>query len=94
VNLDAWRRLPQATRDIVQGLARRLEPEFWNVSRAEHAARTAELVQNGMTVEDPPPALVAALRQATATMADDFVRANPAAGPVLAEFRRRVGRTA
>ncbi|MCX7684730.1 MAG: TRAP transporter substrate-binding protein [Acetobacteraceae bacterium] len=94
VNLDAWRRLPQATRDIVQGLARRLEPEFWNVSRAEHATRTAELVQNGMTVEDPPPALVAALRQATATMADDFVRANPAAGPVLAEFRRRVGRTA
>ena len=94
VNLDSWRRLPQATRDTIQGIARRLEPEFWNVSRAEHATRSAELVQNGMTVEEPPPALVAALRQATATMADDFVRANPAAGPVLAEFRRRVGRTA
>jgi hypothetical protein len=50
------------------------------------------LVQNGMTVEDPPAALVQALRQATATMADEFVRANAAAGPVVAEFRRRVGR--
>jgi TRAP-type C4-dicarboxylate transport system substrate-binding protein len=94
VNLESWRRLPQATRDTIQGIARRLEPEFWNVSRGEHATRSAELVANGMTVEDPPPALVAALRQATATMADDFVRANPAAGPVLAEFRRRVGRAA
>jgi TRAP-type C4-dicarboxylate transport system substrate-binding protein len=94
VNLDAWRRLPAATRETIQGVARRLEPEFWNVSRAEHTTRAAELTANGMTVEDPPPALVQALRQATATMADEFIRANPAAGPIIAEFRRRVGRTA
>jgi TRAP-type C4-dicarboxylate transport system substrate-binding protein len=92
VNLESWRRLPQATRDTIQGVARRLEPEFWNVSRGEHTTRSAELAQNGMTVEDPPAALVQALRQATATMADEFVRANAAAGPVVAEFRRRVGR--
>jgi len=94
VNLDSWRRLPAATRETIQGIARRLEPEFWDVSRAEHATRVAELQQNGMTVEDPPPALRDALRQATATMADDFIRANPTAGPIIAEFRRRVGRTA
>jgi hypothetical protein len=51
-----------------------------------------ELRQNGMTVEDPPPALIQAMRQATATMADDFARANPAAAPILAQFRQRVGR--
>lgn len=92
VNLEAWRRLPQAMRDSIQGVARRLEPEFWNVSRGEHTTRTAELQQNGMTVEDPPAALVQALRQATATMADEFARANPSSAALLAEFRRRVGR--
>ena len=94
VNLESWRRLPAATRTTIQELARRLEPEFWNVSRGEHDTRMAELRQNGMTVEEPTPALVAAMRAATATMAEDFARANPAAAPVLAEFRRRVGRSA
>ncbi|MGG5809266.1 TRAP transporter substrate-binding protein [Falsiroseomonas sp. CW058] len=92
VNNDAWRRLPQATRTQVQDLAKRLEPEFWNVSKAEHDTRMGELRQNGMTVEEPSPALVQALRQATATMGEEFVRANPAAGPILQQFRQRVGR--
>jgi TRAP-type C4-dicarboxylate transport system substrate-binding protein len=92
VNNDAWRRLPPATRTTIQDLAKRLEPEFWNVSRGEHDTRMGELRQNGMTVEDPPPALIQAMRQATATMADDFARANPAAAPILAQFRQRVGR--
>jgi TRAP-type C4-dicarboxylate transport system substrate-binding protein len=92
VNLESWRRLPAATRTTIQDIAKRMEPEFWNVSKAEHATRMAELQRNGMTVEDPSPALVQAMRTATATMADDFARANPAAGPIIQEFRRRVGR--
>lgn len=93
VNNDAFRRLPAATRTQITDLAKRLEPEFWNVSRAEHETRSDELRRNGMTVEEPAPALSQALRQATATMTEDFVRANPAAGPIIQEFRRRVGRS-
>jgi TRAP-type C4-dicarboxylate transport system substrate-binding protein len=92
VNLDAWRRLPAATRTTIQDLAKRLEPEFWNVSKAEHDTRMNELRQNGMTVEAPAEALMQALRQATATMVDDFIRATPAAGPIIQQFRQRVGR--
>jgi TRAP-type C4-dicarboxylate transport system substrate-binding protein len=92
VNLDAWRRLPAATRTTIQELAKRLEPEFWNVSKAEHDTRMNELRQNGMTVEAPTEALMQALRQATATMVDDFIRATPAAGPIIQQFRQRVGR--
>lgn len=93
VNLDSWRRLPQAQQTAIADLAKRLEPEFWNVSKGEHDARMADLRQNGMTVEAPPPALAQAMRQATATMVDEFVRANPAAGPIITEFRRRVGQS-
>lgn len=92
VNLEAWRRLPAPVRTQIQDLGKRLEPEFWNVSRGEHDTRMGELRQNGMTVEEPAPALVQALRQATATMTDDFVRANAAAGPIIQQFRQRVGR--
>jgi TRAP-type C4-dicarboxylate transport system substrate-binding protein len=92
VNLEAWRRLPAATRTTIQDLAKRLEPEFWNVSKAEHDTRMNELRQNGMTVEAPAEALMQALRQATATMVDDFIRATPAAGPIIQQFRQRVGR--
>jgi TRAP-type transport system periplasmic protein len=92
VNNDAWRRLPAATRTTITDLAKRLEPEFWNVSRGEHDTRMAELRGNGMTVEDPSPALIQAMRQATATMVDEFIRANPSAGPVIQQFRARVGR--
>lgn len=92
VNLESWRRLPVATRSTIEGIAKRMEPEFWAVSKAEHATRMAELQRNGMTVEAPTPALVQAMRTATATMADDFIKANPAAGPVIRDFRQRVGR--
>jgi TRAP-type C4-dicarboxylate transport system substrate-binding protein len=92
VNNDVWRRLPAATRTTITDRAKRLEPEFWNVSKAEHDTRMAELRQNGMTVEDPAPALIQAMRQATATMVDDFVRTNSAAGPIIQQFRQRVGR--
>jgi TRAP-type C4-dicarboxylate transport system substrate-binding protein len=92
VNLESWRRLPAATRTTIQEIGKRLEPEFWNVSKGEHTTRMAELQQHGMTVEMPTAALIDAMRQATATMADDFVRTNAAAGPIMQEFRRRVGR--
>jgi len=92
VNLEAWRRLPAATRTTIQDLAKRLEPEFWNVSKAEHDTRMNELRQNGMTVEAPSEALMQALRQATATMVDDFARTTPGAAPLIQQFRQRVGR--
>jgi TRAP-type transport system periplasmic protein len=92
VNRDAWQRLPAATRSQIQDLGKRLEPEFWNVSKGEHDLRMGELRQNGMTVEEPAPALMTALRQATATMSDDFARQNAAASPIIQQFKQRVGR--
>lgn len=93
VNLESWRRLPVATRTQIQDIAKRLEPEFWNVSKGEHTTRMTELRSHGMTVDEPTPALVQAMRTATATMTDEFIRANAAAAPIIEEFRRRVGRS-
>lgn len=92
VNNESWAELPAATRTAIAELAKRLEPEFWNVSKGEHDTRMGELRSHGMTVEDPSPALTAAMREATATMVDDFIRANASARPIIEAFRQRVGR--
>jgi len=92
VSGDAWRRLPAPTRTTIADLAKRLEPEFWEVAKAEHDARSADLRAAGMTVEDASLALVQAMRDATAGMAEEFARTVPAAAPLIREFRQRVGR--
>ena len=92
VNLDAWRRLPAPTRTTIQDIARLLEPGFWRVAEAEHEARSADLRAAGMSVEDASPALIAAMREATAGMAEEFTRAVPTAAPIIRDYRARVGR--
>jgi TRAP-type transport system periplasmic protein len=55
VNLEAWRRLPEATRTAIQEIGKRMEPDFWNVSKGEHDIRMNELRQHGMTSPAPRP---------------------------------------
>lgn len=91
VNLDAWKKLTPEQRKAIEDTAKRLEPSFWEVSVGEHAKRMDELKSHGMTVEVANPQLVGAMREATKDMADAFARANPAAAPILAEYRKRTG---
>lgn len=91
VNLDSWKKLSPVQQSTVEALGRKLEPEFWQVSMAEHDKKMKELVAAGMKVEKASDALLASMRKATETMADDFGKANPAAAPIIAEFKKKVG---
>ena len=42
VNLDAWSALTDDQRDAIEGAARMLEPVFWQVSKAEDAAKSKD----------------------------------------------------
>ena len=53
--------------------------------------RMDELRANGMTVEPASDALKTAMRQATASMEGEFVKANPAAAPLLDAYHKAVG---
>ncbi len=50
-----------------------------------------ELLAQGMSVEAPSEELATLMREATADMAGDFAAANPAAGPIIEEFRAGAG---
>ena len=91
VNLDEWNALSAETRAAIEEVAAEMEPRFWKISQAEHATRMEELQAQGMTVEAPSDELQALMREATADMAGDFAAANPAAGPIIEEFRAGAG---
>lgn len=90
VNLDYWNELTEEQRTIMEDLAKKMEPEFWAISEAEHATRMKQLADNGMTVQAPPADVLAKMKEVTADMADDFIARVPEAGPIIAEFKAKV----
>lgn len=89
VNLDSWNELSPEQQKAMEDVARKMEPEFWKISQAEHGTRMEELKSHGMTVEAPSPEVLAKMKEVTADMADEFIARVPAAGPVIAEFKAK-----
>ena len=92
VNLDAWNELSPEHQAAIEELAAKMEPEFWAVSEGEHGIRMKQLEENGMVISAPSEAVLAAMREATASMADEFAARVPGSGEVIAEFKKRTGK--
>lgn len=92
VNMDEWSGLTDEQRAAIEEVAARMEPEFWAVSEGEHEKRMEELTAQGMTVEAPSDAMVAAMKEATADMADSYAEATPGAAEALEAYRAATGR--
>lgn len=92
VNLDAWNALSTEDQATIEALAAELEPTFWEVSKAEDAAKMAILAEYGLESVQPSDDMIAAMREAVASMTDDFIEANPDAKPVLDAFFKANGR--
>lgn len=86
VNLDAWNGLSEEDRAAIEDAAKRLEPEFWEVSRSEDAAKMQILVENGMVIGEVTPDMLSAMRAATENQKAAFLAATPAAKAVLDAF--------
>ncbi len=91
VNLDEWNGLSEEHRATIEQIAAEMEPGFWEISEAEHAKRMAQLEENGMTVSAPSDALATAMREQTATMADDFAAKIKGSGQIIEKFRAMTG---
>lgn len=92
VNLDAWNELEPAQQQAIEKTAKALEPGFWEVSKGEHAKRMAELAARGMKVEPPSAELIAAMKNVTRSVVDDFSKQHQEAGKLIAAFREKAGR--
>ena len=71
VNLDAWNALTDEQRAAIEAAARMLEPVFWQVSRAEDAAKSKILNERGVAMAEVPASMLADMQAATAPMLDE-----------------------
>ena len=92
VNLDAWNALSAAERATIQGLADKMESEFWAASAAEDSSKTAVLVENGMTVSAADDSLNAKMAEAGKSMWADFFAKVPEAEAVVDAYATKTGK--
>jgi TRAP-type C4-dicarboxylate transport system substrate-binding protein len=92
VNLDAWNALSDAERATIQGLADKMESEFWAASAAEDSSKTAVLVENGMTVSAADDSLNAKMAEAGKSMWADFFAKVPEAEAVVDAYATKTGK--
>lgn len=92
VNLDAWNALSDSERKTIEGLANKMEAEFWAVSAAEDDGKVAILEENGMTVSAADASLQAKMAEAGKAMWDDYVAKNPDAKPIIDAYSAKLGK--
>lgn len=92
VNLDAWNALSDEERATIEGLADKMEADFWAASAAEDESKTAVLVENGMTVSAADDSLKAKMADAGKAMWADFFAKVPEAESVVEAYAAKVGK--
>ena len=68
VNLDAWNDLTDGQRTAIEAVGRMLEPVFWQVSKAEDAAKSKSLIERGVAMGHVSAAMLADMQAATEPM--------------------------
>ncbi len=85
VNERAFRRLPADAQASILGLAAKAEARGWEMSKQTTIDARKLLAQHGMTVDPPPPALMADFKAIGATMIGEWVKRAGADGETLAK---------
>jgi TRAP-type C4-dicarboxylate transport system substrate-binding protein len=92
VNLDAWNKLSPEHQSTIENLASKLEARFWEAAIDEDKAKLAVLAENGVQISTPDPALKGDLVAVAERMWGEFIADVPEAGPVIAAYRKMVGK--
>jgi TRAP-type C4-dicarboxylate transport system substrate-binding protein len=91
ISLAAWTSLDDAGRAAIEDAAHETTERQWAALAGRLAENYARMRQNGVTIDDKPPAdVMAALRAAAETVVTDWSnRAGPEAQKVLEDFRAK-----
>ncbi len=92
VNLDSWADIDEKDRAAIEATARRLEPQFWDVSRMEDETKSGILNARGVAMGDVTAAMLKGMQDSTGPMVAKFIADNPSAKPVFDAFFADVGR--
>jgi len=93
VNLDSWNALPERTKRTIEKTATTLEPQFWDVSKADDMDKLKLLVENGITVVEPSPEMMANMQALARPMWIDYAtRVGDDAKAIINQFLIETGR--
>lgn len=93
VNLAAWNALKPEQQKALQEIADRLQPKFWERSKAEDKERGKVLVEHGYTIASELPAgLGDALRRSSSTIIQAYVQKTPGAKEIINAYFKDIGR--
>ena len=93
VNERAWQALPAEHRTGLVSLARRLEPEFWEIARRDDRDKLRDLEANGMVTQTPSPQLMAGMQSLARPIWRDFIAQVPESEPLLMAFLEAAGKS-
>ncbi|MDM8523065.1 TRAP transporter substrate-binding protein [Desulfococcaceae bacterium HSG8] len=93
VNLDAWNKLPENTREIVLEIAEQMEDKMWNLAGDMDRKSLETLKNNGMTVSDVSKAFRKELDETGKKLRSEWVgKAGGEAEKVLKQYYGITGR--
>ena len=91
VNLDAWNSLTPLTRIAIEGVAKRLQPQFWNVSKAEDAAKVKILTDNGVILGEVTSSMLKDMQEKTAPMLAETIESiGGPAGQIIDAYKNEL----
>jgi TRAP-type C4-dicarboxylate transport system substrate-binding protein len=91
INLDTWKKLTPQQQSTIERVAREMEPEFWENSKADHQKKVADLKANGMNVADAPKAMVDEMVTRTKPLWEEYAKPmGDEAVKALADYRREI----
>ncbi len=91
INLDAWNRISPEDQATIEEIAARLQPEFWELSKAEGDDALKILQENGMTVVDYPADMREEMMIRTGPLRDEKLAQMPSAQPIVDAYRAGLG---
>jgi len=89
VNMKEWAKLDAGAKNAITAAAKAAEERGWKASIAENTLRMGMLQKNGVKVETPSPALVAALKKIGGKIAQEWVKAAGADGAAILKAYRQ-----
>ncbi|MGI9476790.1 MAG: TRAP transporter substrate-binding protein [Hyphomicrobiaceae bacterium] len=92
VNLDAWKKLSQKNRDAIVAVAKRLQPKFWDISKAEDDAKLKILTDNGIKLGTVTPAMLKEMQDKTKPMLQEQIKSiGGPAGAIIKAYQKDLG---
>lgn len=92
VNLDAWNGLTGAQRKAIEDTAKRLEPEFWNVSSKEDDIKSKTLNDNGVAMGKVSSEMMKDMQARTKSIVEEYIKdTGPSAEKVIKAYRASSG---